>query len=155
MFLYEFFVWLSDTALGQYLNQSTAAFASTESLHIVALSLVVGAALITHLFALGIALKTVDAPEVARNLQPVILGGLIVVAISGALLVAAGPFKYYTNPLFPLKLGLLAAALLAQWQLGRRLRRDGVVSKSTRALALASLLLWTAVVITGRWLGLI
>lgn len=154
MFLYEFFEWLGATHLGQYLNTSTAAFASAEALHIVALSLVVGAALVTQLSALGITIRAVPAAEVARNLRPLISIGLVLVIVSGVLLVAAGPFKYYTNPLFPLKLVLLVAALITQWGLNRTLRRRASPA-ATRLLAVISLLLWTSVVIAGRWLGLI
>jgi hypothetical protein len=155
MFLYDFFVWLGETAIGQYLNQSTAAFAATESLHIIALSLVGGAALITQLSALGVALKPLAPATIVRNLQPVAYIGLGFVTISGLLLVAAGPFKYYTNPLFPVKLVLLVVALIAHTWLTRRLARGEGPSNGTRVLALASLLLWTGVVVAGRWLGLI
>jgi hypothetical protein len=155
MFLYDFFVWLGETAIGQYLNQSTAAFAATESLHIIALSLVGGAVLVTQLSALGLTLKPLAPATIVRNLQPVAYIGLGFVTISGLLLVAAGPFKYYTNPLFPVKLVLLVAALVAHTWLTRRLARDGSASNATRVLAAASLLLWAGVVVAGRWLGLI
>ena len=155
MFLYDFFVWLGETAIGRYLNQSTAAFAATESLHIIALSLVGGAVLITHLAALGLTLKPLAPATIVRNLQPLAYLGLVLVTISGLLLLAAGPFKYYTNPLFPVKLALLAAALAAHTWLIRRLARGDGAPIATRALALTSLLLWTGVVVAGRWLGLI
>ncbi len=155
MFLYDFFVWLGDTAVGRYLNQSTAAFAATESLHIIALSLLGSVVLITHLAALGLVLKPLAPVTIVRNLQPLAHVGLVLVVISGLLLVAAGPFKYYTNPLFPVKLVLLAAALVSHHWLARRLCRDAPSGAAVRTLAVASLLLWTGVVITGRWLGLI
>lgn len=155
MFLYDFFVWLGDTAIGSYLNRSTTAFAATESLHIIALSLVGGAVLITHLAALGLALRPLSPATVVRNLQPIAYIGLVFVTLSGLLLVAAGPFKYYTNPLFPVKLVLLVAALVTYTWLTRRLARGDGTSGATRAVALTSLLLWTGVVVAGRWLGLI
>ncbi|HEY0686117.1 MAG TPA: DUF6644 family protein [Steroidobacter sp.] len=155
MFLYDFFVWLGETAIGSYLAQSTAAFATTESIHIIGLSLVGGAVLITHLAALGVALNALAPVTIVRNLQPLAYLGLALVTISGLLLVAAGPFKYYTNPLFPVKLVLLVAALGTHTWLTRRLARGHGASGATRALALTSLLLWTGVVVAGRWLGLI
>lgn len=155
MLLYDFFVWLGATPVGAYLNQSTAAFAATESIHIIALSLVGGVVLITHLGALGLILKPLAAAEVSRNLRPVARIGLVVVIVSGLLLVAAGPFKYYTNPLFPVKLALLGAALVSRTSLDRLLTRADTSLLATRSVAAASLLLWTSVVIAGRWLGLI
>ncbi|WP_116809798.1 DUF6644 family protein [Steroidobacter cummioxidans] len=155
MFLYDFFVWLGETTIGSYLNQSTAAFAATESVHIIALSVVGGAVLITHLAALGLTLKPLAPATIVCNLQPVASIGLVIVTLSGLLLVAAGPFKYYTNPLFPVKLVLLVAALAAHTWLTRRLAHGDGTSGAIRALAFTSLLLWTGVVIAGRWLGLI
>lgn len=155
MLLYDLFVWLGATPAGAYLNQSTAAFAATESLHIIALSLVGGVVLITHLAALGLILKPLAAADASRNLRTVAHVGLVFVIISGLLLVAAGPFKYYTNPLFPVKLVLLGAALATRSWLDRLLTRADASLLATRSLATASLLLWTSVVITGRWLGLI
>lgn len=153
--LYDLFVWLGQTPMGRLLNQSTAAFATTESVHIIALSLIGGAVLVTHLAAVGWILKPIPPGTVMRTLRPVTLVGLVAVVISGVLLVAAGPFKYYTNPLFPVKLMLLATALASQSWLHVSLKRTTAPSTATRAVALGSLLLWTGVVITGRWLGLI
>lgn len=155
MILYDAFVWLGSTSLGVWLGESTAAFASTESVHIVALSLVGGSVLLTQLSVLGVAFKSLPPADVSRGLMPLMLAGLALVAASGAMLVSAGPFKYYTNALFPLKLSLLVAALATQWWLHWRITRGGVIAASTRLLALVSLLLWTSVVIAGRWLGLI
>lgn len=155
MFLYDFFVWLGETAIGSYLNRSTTAFAATEAVHVVALCLIGGAVLITHLAALGLILRPLAPADVSRNLRPVARVGLVVVIASGLLLVAAGPFKYYTNPLFPVKLGLLVAALASRGWLDRLLTRADASVCATRAVAISSLLLWSGVVIAGRWLGLI
>ena len=149
------FMWLGKTAPGMFLAQSTAAFAATEAVHIVALSLVGGTILVVDLAVLGTLLKTTSVPVVVRQLRVLYVGALILVALSGLLLVAAGPYKYLTNPLFPLKLALLAIALVLQWILARRLRRREKPDRTARALAAMSLVLWSCVVVAGRWLGLI
>lgn len=155
MLLYDFFVWLGASPVGTYLNESTAAFAATESLHIVALSLIGGVVLVTHLAALGWILKPLSPAAVSKALRPLAYVGLAIVIVSGLLLVSAGPFKYYTNPLFPVKLVLLVAALATRSWLDRLLTSANASFFITRSVAAVSLLLWTGVVITGRWLGLI
>ena len=60
----EIFMWLGRTSAGVALQQSTAAFAATEAVHIVALSLVGGAILVTDLTVLGAVLKK-TAPDLA------------------------------------------------------------------------------------------
>ena len=149
------FIWLGQTGAGVALQQSTAAFAATEAVHIIALSLVGGTVLVTDLAVLGTVLKASAPHTVFRQLRALYLFGLILVAASGVLLVAAGPYKYYTNPLFPVKLALLVIAITLQAVLSRRLKHQPSADRTARGLATTSLLLWTSVVIAGRWLGLI
>jgi len=151
----QLFVWLGNTAPGRYLAGSTAAFAATEALHIVALSLVGGVILVVDLAVLGVVLKRLRAEAVLQRTLGVFCVGLGLVVVSGVLLVAAGPYKYYTNPLFPLKLGFLLLALIAHFLLQRKLKARQDTGAGARVLAVASLTLWTAVVVAGRWLGLI
>ena len=149
------FMWLGRTSPGIALQQSTAAFAATEAIHIVALSLVGGTILVTDLTVLGVVLKTTAPQRVFGQVRRLYFSALALVAASGVLLVAAGPYKYYTNPLFPVKLALLVAAATLQAVLARRLRQQPSPDSSARRLAVASLIVWTSVVIAGRWLGLI
>lgn len=151
----QVFAWLGNTALGQLLAGSTAAFATVESVHIVALSVVGGVILAANLTVLGWILRASHAGAVIHQLRGLFYGSLAIVAISGVLLVAAGPYKYYTNPLFPLKLALLALALIAHFTLQKRLRARGHVDTAARVLAASSLFLWSGVVVAGRCLGLI
>jgi hypothetical protein len=151
----ELFLWLGSTAPGVALQQSRIAFAATEALHIIGLSLVGGAILVTDLAVLGLVLKSTAPQIVFGQLRALYLFALVVVAVSGVLLVAAGPYKYYTNPLFPVKLALLLIAAVIQVVLSRRMKRAPLADTAARGLAITSLIAWTAVVIAGRWLGLI
>jgi hypothetical protein len=151
----QLFVWLGNTAVGQFLAGSTAGFATIESVHIIALAVIGGVILAANLAVLGVVLRGSNASGVIDQLRVPFNGSLALVAISGVLLVAAGPYKYYTNPLFPLKLVLLAAAIGVHFGLQKRLKFRGGVDGVARALAASSLLLWSGVVVAGRWLGLI
>jgi hypothetical protein len=149
------FAWLGSTAAGQFLAGSTPGFAAVESLHILALALIGGVILAVDLSALGFILRGSGAGAVATQLRRLFAVALIAVVVSGVLLVAAGPYKYYTNPLFPLKLVLLALALGVHFVLQKRLKARAEVDAGSRSLAIVSLVLWTGVVVAGRWLGLI
>jgi hypothetical protein len=151
----EAFLWLGHTAPGVALQQSRVAFAATEAIHILGLSLVGGAILIADLAVLGIVLKSTPSQSVFEQMRLPYRLALCVVAASGVLLVAAGPYKYYTNPLFPIKLGLLVIAATLHAVLSRRVRRALSADSVSRGIATASLVAWTSVVIAGRWLGLI
>jgi hypothetical protein len=156
MSLLDAFMWLGATPPGQFLKASTLAFALTESSHILGIALLGGAVLTTNLSAAGLLFRATPPQAVAQGAGKVFWTALGVMAVSGVLLVSAGPFKYYSNPLFPVKLALLAAALVAQLLLWALIRRgEAKPGLAGRALAIASLVLWLAVLIAGRWLGLI
>jgi hypothetical protein len=152
MSLENAFAWLGGTPPGVFLAQSTSAFAATETLHLLALAALFGVVVVVDLSALRLAFRATAPVDIARGLTPVLAIALGLIAVSGLLLVAAGPLKYYTNPLFPLKLSALAAALAVQFGLHRALARGHVAAKP---LAVVSLVLWLGVIVLGRWLGLI
>jgi hypothetical protein len=151
----KLFAWLGNTSAGQFLAGSTAGFAAMESVHIVALAVIGGVILAANLSVLGLVLRGSNVSAVLSQLRWLFNGSLVVVAISGVLLVAAGPYKYYTNPLFPLKLFLLAVAIGVHVGLQRRVKSRESTDGVARVLAATSLLLWSGVVVAGRWLGLI
>lgn len=161
MWLQDAFIWLGETGAGRFLAASTPAFAATESAHILFFGVLGGAFLALDLAALGLIFRKSDLLSLARSLFPIFLIALAGAAITGILLVAAGPMKYYTNPIFPLKLLILLAAITIHLAIypGLTAFRDGDRAVLVRPLGLTlaalSLILWFGVAILGRWLGLI
>ena len=78
------------------------------------------------------------------ELRPVALAGLILMALSGALIAWSMPFKYYNNSAFQWKMVLLICALGAAYRL---------TNQPSRILALLSLMLWLGVGFSGRLIG--
>lgn len=157
MSLEDAFIWLGDTPPGVFLAESTPAFAIVQSLHILAFGLLGGAILALDLAALRIVFRKSTLAQTGRSLLPVFIASLATAAATGLLLVAAGPLKYYTNPLFAWKLATLAIALLVHLALYPILSakvgaRAGVMAA---LLGIVSLVLWFVVAILGRWIGLI
>ncbi len=153
MSLEPLFVWLGQTPPGVFLAKSTAAFAATETLHLISLAVLAGTVLVVDLASLRVIFRQTSPAEVARGLNPVLVTALSAIAASGVLLVAAGPLKYYTNAIFPLKLATLFLAVVVQVGVYRALAREKL--GLAKGLAAASLALWFSVIILGRWLGLI
>ena len=157
MSLENAFIWLGETPPGLFLAESTPAFAVVQSIHILAFGLLGGAILALDLAALRVVFRNVPLAQTGRQLLPVFVASLGTAALTGLLLVAAGPLKYYTNPLFAWKLGTLAVALAVHLALypvltAKVADRGRVVAAS---LGLLSLVLWFGVAILGRWIGLI
>ena len=133
---------------------SIAVFAGIESLHIVFIALLGGCVLVAGLAGLGAAPRSIPAGDLLQGLRWPYRGAIAGAVLTGALLFATSAQKYLSNPLFVVKLVLLAAALAVQVLLARSVRLSGVAGW-TRLYAGLSLLLWLGAVTAGRWIGLI
>jgi hypothetical protein len=79
--------------------------------------------------------------------------GLWLNVITGLALVLAYPTKALTNPVFYLKLLLIAGGLLMLRATLRRVHEDLTMSRRTKLLAAASLVVWAAAIVAGRLLA--
>jgi hypothetical protein len=87
---------------------------------------------------------------------PVMWFGFWLNAISGVVLLVAYPTKALTNPVFYLKLALVAMAVALVRPIGRRVfDRHGSAPNSLKAkrLAVTSLVCWAGVIVSGRLLA--
>jgi len=152
--------WLEATPLSQAIAESAWLFPTIESVHVIALTLVVGSISVVDLRLLGWASRDRPAGALIRSIVPVTWGAFALAATSGVLLFTGKPSSYAANPFFLGKLALLALAGLNMagfhLLLGGRLEGlTGTVRAPApiRASATASLLLWVGVVALGRWIG--
>ena len=137
--------------------ESQYAFPVIEGVHLIGLSIAVGLLFITDLRLAGLILRGVPATQVLRQLRPWILGGFASIFITGGLLFFAEAATLVANPAFKFKLLfiLLAAINAAYFEFviarnaGEDLDRPQVAS-AVRFAALASLALWTIVIVCGR-----
>lgn len=127
-----------------------------QSLHIVALALLVGSALMLDLRLAGVFARDVSAGDVVRRYLPWLGFAMAGMVASGSLLVIAEPNRVLTNPLFWPKMGLLLAAivltLVARLPFLRRdfdLDASGLIKLS----AWLSLAIWVATITCGRWIA--
>jgi hypothetical protein len=148
------FDWLADTSIAHAVGDSVAVFATVEGLHILSIALLCGCVLLGGLAGLGLGFQVAAGSGIEHGLRIPFRAALVAAAMTGFLLFSTSPQKYLTNPLFGIKLGLLALALAVQLLRARRVRRSGPDGRA-RALAGVSLFLWFGVVTAGRWIGLV
>jgi hypothetical protein len=156
MFVLHLFQWLNRTSFSIFLRRSTWGFAIIEMIHLLALASLGGAILIVDLRLLGIGLRRQSVSRVARDLLLLLLGSLAVMLISGLLLVATGPLRYYYSSWFRLKMALLFLALLFHFMLHRIVlspSSDNAPSLWSKAAGVLSLMLWLGVGLAGRAIG--
>ena len=149
--MYSFFTWLEASALSDWVRSSPSMFAFPFILilHTVGMAFLVGANIAIDLrilgFAAGIPLSTLE------KFFPVMWFGFVVNAVSGLLLLIGYPTKALTNPVFYLKLILIAVALTETWVMRNQvLRRE---NSNGRLLAGTSIVLWAGAVTAGRLLA--
>jgi len=121
--------------------------------HTIGMGFVAGLSSAMDLRILGVA-RQVPFLELKRFL-PVMWAGFWLNAVSGVLLLIAYPTKALTNPVFYLKLSLIALAMWAFIGIARRsfhdpVREDGATSPIVKLFAVASLACWAGAITSGR-----
>jgi hypothetical protein len=151
-----FLIWLESTPLNQWIigSPSLFAFPGILALHAIGMGIAAGLSAAIDLRILGVA-PGVPLSEM-RRLMPVLWAGFWLNAASGVLLLIGYPTKALTNPVFYLKLTLIAVAMVLVKRMGRQLiapAADGPGAARLRRLAMISLGCWAGAVTAGRLLA--
>ena len=150
---------LQNHPTSQYIGYSWW-FPFIESLHVVAITLVVGSIMMVDLRLLGITGLRYPASRITRELIPWTWGAFCVAVVTGIGMFVTRAPVYMENPAFQVKLVLLllACANMALFQF--RTFRDvaswdsaTVPPIAARTAGAASLLLWAGILLAGRWTG--
>jgi hypothetical protein len=142
--------------LSTAIAESDWLFPTIESLHVIAITLVVGSIIVVDLRLIGVAAKTRPLATFTAQFLPITWSAFILAALTGSLMFLAKPVSYVGNVFFLSKLALLLAAGLnmgAFHLFVERRARQGQALGATRAFGLSSLTIWIGVVALGRWIG--
>jgi len=155
--LMQFAEWVEQSSLAIAIAESRYAFPAIEGLHLIGLSVAVGLLFITDLRLAGLILRKVPLTTVLHQLRPWVLSGFVVIFVTGGLLFLAEASALITSRVFAIKvLFILLAGLNAayfEFVIARKqeVREDhAVLPSSVRFAGLASLTLWSAVIVCGR-----
>lgn len=150
---------LQASGLSETLRASAWLYPLVNTGHVVGIALLFGAIVTLDLRLLG-GFRAVPLEPLATALVPVAITGLLLALATGALLFATRPLDYVVEPLFAIKLALLAAAVLnALWlRVDPHWRRLGAAlgvppRPGWRWHAALSVLLWLGVITAGRLIG--
>lgn len=151
---------LQESGLAQAIRTDLFLFPMIEITHVIALTLVFGTVLIVDLRILGIASIDRTVRKVEADVLKWTWAGFAIALVTGSLMFLSNATGYAKNLPFLLKLGLLFAAglNLLVFELTTRKKLDQWDQnpsgpKGARISALLSILLWTGVIVTGRWIG--
>jgi hypothetical protein len=152
----SFPVWLENSGVGVWTRESPSiwAYPTVLTLHTIGLGVLVGANAIIDLRLLGFA-RRLPLPSLAP-LYRFMWAGFTINAVTGVLLFTANATTKATQPVFYVKLALIAAALVSTAAIRRAVAhdrsppRDTAPVTSPRRLAMLSLVLWTGAIAAGR-----
>lgn len=152
---------LRDSAFGTWMAESAWAFPALETVHVLAIALVVGTIAQVDLRLLGLVQRQRPVRAVIAELLPYTWAAFALAVPTGLALFSARPVAYLAG--WPMRLKLLALLLaglnmlvfhlvtqrgIAAWDQGRP-------APAARLAGALSLLLWVAVVLLGRWIGFV
>jgi hypothetical protein len=149
--------WIASTQVGRGILESVYAFPIIEGLHLMGIALSVGVLCWLDFRLIGIAFTDQPVSKVWKQLMPVAAVGFALMFVTGGLLFWAEAITAYDSVHFWIKLGLILLAGLNALYF-ERVTHKGIASWDSapvpplkaRIAGFASLILWTAVIITGR-----
>ena len=151
---------LEGSGLATRIRDSLFIFPLLESIHVIGLTLVFGTILILDLRLLGIASTGRSVQRIASEILTWTWPAFAVTAVTGALMFITNAAVYYDNVFFRTKVALLVLAgiNMASFEVtARRTIHDWDRAPSAppaaRAVAVLSLVIWVAVIVTGRMIG--
>ena len=151
--LLPFFQWCDGLAISQAYRDSTYLFPLTQALHVLAVTVFVGAIVIGDLRLLGWGPVGQSRASIARSAQRILLWAGLAVLVTGIPQFTTNALTYHRSPLFVFKMYLLAAAVLytATLRRGVAVADEGrLPSWVPKAVGAVSLALWMGVTISGR-----
>jgi hypothetical protein len=144
------------SGLGRFMREALYAYPVAEATHIVGIAMLFGSIALVDLRLLGLG-RSLPVRSLVAFAAPWSLVGFVVAASAGLLMFTAHATEFLTQPLFMLKMGLIAAgginaAMLHTGPL-RRLEADAMPPARVRAAAALSLGVWITVIVCGRFLA--
>jgi EamA domain-containing membrane protein RarD len=166
MFIINFIVgilqWINDTPVAHAIRNSSVLFPAIETLHVVAIVLVVGSITRLDMRLIGLVWRNRPITEVSEEMLPWTWISFVLATVFGLLLWSSKPIKYLEIGFFDVKMILLLCAGLnmlifqfftfrnvAQWD------RDPIPPTAVRVAGALSMIFWIGVVVCGRFIGFV
>jgi hypothetical protein len=158
--LMDLIAYFENSELADNIRENDVLFPLIESVHVLAICLVVGSILVVDLRLLGLASVHRSVSRISNGILPLTWSAFAVAVASGSLLFISNATKYLANGFFDAKLVLIGAAglnmaifhLLSARDLPRW-EKQTRLPLAARLAGAISILLWISVVACGRWIG--
>jgi uncharacterized membrane protein len=154
--------WMQGTAPAVAIAESTWLFPTIETVHVLALTTVVGSIAMIDLRLIGAAQRHRSVIELTREVLPWTWIAFVIAVCSGSLMFASNAVKYFANLPIRIKMILLVSAginmlyfHLVTYRSAHTWHMDAKIPRSGRISGAVSLALWISIVGFGRWIGFV
>jgi hypothetical protein len=152
--------WLAKTKLSTFFQNTSWVVPTSQSVHIVCVSLVFASAIMINMRLLGIGARGRSISQLTAHVLPWMWGGLVVLLLTGAVQTITEPVRQFVTPMFWAKMAMivvvaLMTALFSSAVRNNAARWDSASTRpsSARLFALVSTVLWMAIIVCGRFIG--
>lgn len=151
---------IASTPFSELLKNELWVTPTSQSVHIIALSVVFTCALLISLRLAGVSRGAQPLEIAIRKQTLLIYAGLVVLLITGVLQTVAEPHRQFGSPAFWIKMALIVVALLLTGWMARSVRRDPQRWGDTvrrpawlRPYTVVYVTTWIAIIFCGRFIG--
>jgi hypothetical protein len=158
-------IWLAGTAASEVIQKTLWVIPVMQTIHILSVAMVFSSVVMIEFRILGVT-KSQTIDETAHRFVPWIFGGIVVLALTGSILIIGEPKRSLPSYEFQMKMMYLAIAIAFTLAFARSVRRHAPVWETAggttqevsgrtlvNVLALVALLVWSMVVVYGRWIA--
>jgi hypothetical protein len=155
----NFASWLAHTSVSDLVQRTLWLIPVLQTIHIIAVAMVWSSVGIIELRILGLG-RSQTMAQMAHRFIPWIWVGIVVLALTGAVLIVGEPDRSLPNPAFQLKMAALMVAVGLTLAFEQSVRRNAAVWEAnaeqpngrslSNVLAIVALIAWCAVMILGR-----
>jgi hypothetical protein len=152
--------WLYNTAWAEFVRANELLFPTFESIHVLAITLVLGSIAVVDLRLLGITSRNRPVTKLIREVLPVTWTAFAIAVITGGTLFASNALEYAHNFPFRMKMLLMLLAglnmVVFHFVTYRSIGQWDDAARPPRSARLAgglSMAMWLAIVAFGRWIG--
>lgn len=153
----QFALWLSQTSVSQVIQVNAWVIPTVQSIHIVAIGIVLSSVFMIDLRILGWAGRDQALSETTSRFFPWLSWALCVLLVTGVAMVIGEPVRELMAFSFWFKMCLVAIGTVVAVAFQRSVRRNApqwesslVKQRSVKSLAVLTLLVWASVVVLGR-----
>ena len=146
-----FFKWCENMPLGSYIRQATWVFAVVETIHIMALAVLLGTMIVIDLRLMGWGMKRQSTIELSQIRKPWFWTSFAIMIATGVCLFVSEAIRLSQSGPFAYKMMFLLLAIGIHLTIHRKVIADGVEGAGLGKLAAClSLFCWLSIALAGR-----